>query len=561
MHDCFACPSASSCTAAGKMAQNFDIPQLGAALVHASLDSSETGSNGGTTLPFVDQTPKLDSSETEAGDPDGVQTDDKNGIELTPSEASSADHREKYSHTEDYSDYAEYDGEPFRTFQLKALALARSRIWPSSDPEDITVERIKGGDYNRLILLTKKPKDSEESPSKLVLRVPRFDDDAILDRVAALQFVSHKLDIPIANLHSYDAGTDNEIGRPYTVVELLDGANLETGDMYKKMSFQQKCKIAKELGAIYNQFLSVESPGAGVPTFPKDVTSLDGPISIRPLRMENLEFDEAKEKSIGTPRPEPVAALYEDAPRETVLELFSRMFQEVISLLWKSEPREPGYRRQYTELKELARYWDECGAFRDVHNCLVNKNLQCRKIMALAVEGSEAPLITGLPDWDNVFFGPAFLACEPPAWLWWWEDPNPEPGSDSDSSGDESEISQVSESSDGNFVWTPDEQHIKSIFDEAAGPIYVRFAYKRMYKMARRLFRFALEGVRNTRQNETISYLSYQSIELHNNPNFHFEQDTNAYNAYVLPGRRDSGFAETAEDSETADSETDEDSE
>lgn len=42
---------------------------------------------------------------------------------------------------------------------------------------------------------------------------------------------------------------------------------------------------------------------------------------------------------------------------------------------------------------------------------------------------------------------------------------------------------------------TKEEYELNDIFEKAAGPVYMRFAYDPVYRIARRLFRFAISGI------------------------------------------------------------------
>jgi len=81
---------------------------------------------------------------------------------------------------------------------------------------------------------------------------------------------------------------------------------------------------------------------------------------------------------------------------------------------------------------------------------------------------------------------PAFMAANPPRWLWMWSD---EDGSDDDED-DETHANDAPED--------PQNQKIKRIFEDAAGPLYRRFAYDPFYHLARGVFRGALFPTRHS---------------------------------------------------------------
>jgi len=89
-------------------------------------------------------------------------------------------------------------------------------------------------------------------------------------------------------------------------------------------------------------------------------------------------------------------------------------------------------------------------------------------------------MITGILDWDGAVLAPCFLSCYPPLWIWDWRD-------------DEDEDERAANDDPG----TAQGRQLKMQFEEAARADYVRLAYGAPYRLARRLVRFAIEGVRS----------------------------------------------------------------
>lgn len=117
--------------------------------------------------------------------------------------------------------------------------------------------------------------------------------------------------------------------------------------------------------------------------------------------------------------------------------------------------------------------------------------------MVHAASGEEGVTITGILDWDSAILGPEFMACIPPSWLWTgWEDDHSEEG------GISWEGADLQPSSENG-------RELKDKFDEAAGPTYMRFAYKRTSPFAKRLMCFIIEGIKtNEHIREARSMLS-----------------------------------------------------
>ncbi|KAJ5722962.1 hypothetical protein N7488_000997 [Penicillium malachiteum] len=70
------------------------------------------------------------------------------------------------------------------------------------------------------------------------------------------------------------------------------------------------------------------------------------------------------------------------------------------------------------------------------------------------------------------------MSCTPPVWIW-----------AADEHYDEDERLA------GEIPSTPECRQIKEVFEEAAGPNYLRYAYLPQYRLARTLCRFVINGL------------------------------------------------------------------
>lgn len=173
-----------------------------------------------------------------------------------------------------------YDHEPFATFRLRVLELAQS-IWVGASPEEITIERMAGGGFNRIIGLSRTIGSQEEEKTQYVLRVPRFD-AAQLDReVAVLQFVRRYSEIPVPEVVGFNETSNNVLGDPYMVQKRVPGFDLYSS--FPKLDHTSKCRIAQQLGLFFRQMLSLRSQVAGVLVLPPDNKSLEAPLQVAPF--------------------------------------------------------------------------------------------------------------------------------------------------------------------------------------------------------------------------------------------------------------------------------------
>jgi len=133
----------------------------------------------------------------------------------------------------------------------------------------------------------------------------------------------------------------------------------------------------------------------------------------------------------------------------------------------------------YDRLVNMAAQMDELDLLGDNINYLCHLDLNNAPRNILAEVHSEKSLkITGILDWDGAIFAPRFVGCVPPMWLWAWSFEGQE---------DESEANQTPAGTE--------QQELKNIFEDAVGPDFLEFAYRREYRLARKLFLFAMDGM------------------------------------------------------------------
>lgn len=107
------------------------------------------------------------------------------------------------------------------------------------------------------------------------------------------------------------------------------------------------------------------------------------------------------------------------------------------------------------------------------------------------------PIITGVLDWDCAAFSLSFMSSAPPLWIWAWLD---------DEDEDERTANDTPPTEEG--------RELKEVFGQAAGPLYVRYAYPSAYRLARRLMRFAINGVYCTKDMEDSAEMLQERSEL-----------------------------------------------
>ncbi|KAL9617771.1 MAG: hypothetical protein Q9160_007484 [Pyrenula sp. 1 TL-2023] len=301
---------------------------------------------------------------------------------------------------------------------------------------------MQGGSFNRIIGLSIVESNGEQESEKSVklqyiLRIPRFKDARLDSDMAILRVASRYAEIKVPETVFFDLSTNNFLEKPYTIQHRIPGRRLH--DTYHSLSHHQKCALAQELGQVFQKFLLCGNDSAST-LVPADESLLYHTVStrfpgvkasLRPFGKDDAQ-DEMKDFLDAT------------SAMET---LFSRF---------------------------------------DNHYCLCHLDLAPRNIL-IDENALESPIITGVLDLDIAVFGPSFLACGPPTWLWAWDD-----GGTSTSTGAEDERLL------NDPLPTEEQRQIKQVFDDAAGTYYCQLAYTAEFRLARKLCHFAMTRIDST---------------------------------------------------------------
>ncbi|KAL9107023.1 MAG: hypothetical protein Q9227_008059 [Pyrenula ochraceoflavens] len=401
-----------------------------------------------------------------------------------------------------YSDSSSliYGHETFELFQPRILELCRE-LWPNVPQDQIEVERMQGGSFNRIISLSivegnDTEKKEASATERFILRIPRFKDARIDSDMSILHLASEYVKIKVPQTVFFDLSSDNALGDPYTIQRRIPGNRLH--ETYQSLSHHQKCMLAQELGLVFKQFLSCRNDSAGtlVPTtegslyplvgvkFPGVKASLrpfgrDGPWRLGPPESWDLSEDDGK--------PRPGEPQYPRDPKDLDwLETLLIAFEYRKSCALSRE--EPDYVKeaQMKDFIEAALAMKTLFSRFDNHYCLCHLDFAPRNIL-INETACEAPIVTGILDFDNAVFGPAFLACSPPTWLWAWDDTgtSTNPGTE-----DERVVNDP--------LPTEEQQQLRKIFDETAGTYYCQLAYTPEFRLARKLCEYAMKRIYQT---------------------------------------------------------------
>lgn len=406
-----------------------------------------------------------------------------------------------------------YDQEPYHSFKSrvenlcqvlwppqKSLreSLASSKIakWIGADKvlnlfapvkQVPLIERLRGGDYNRIIGITLPfSKRRENGGRNLILRVPRWDRGQTDRLVATMEYLRLNSSIPTAKVVAKDFGEENALGSPYVVQERLPGSDLEI--LWNDLNHSQRCTVARELGAVVRKLLALESPVTGYiktvegrtrstmqhVVVPFDLKSTDGDI-----------FDEPEpcndNATAGSPR-----------ESQTTFDFFKSQIAR-----WRAvdaDGNAPLIGRTldlWDNMLKIIEEMDELGLFKSLTHCLCHVDLYPRNIMA-QIHPDNTIHLTGILDWDDAVLAPKFVACDPPSWLWGFDPDHRHPPRNNHDTLPGWPYEKPGAS---DLPATEEQREIKRIFEDRAGAEYVDLAYGEWARLCRGLFRVVVFGL------------------------------------------------------------------
>ncbi|KAK4154952.1 hypothetical protein C8A00DRAFT_32221 [Chaetomidium leptoderma] len=411
-----------------------------------------------------------------------------------------------------------YGEEPFDVFETRVLAFARSVMWPGAPVEIIAIERLQSKGAPRMARLTNRATQEQR-----ILRVPWKYGEPLEYTIAATRLVQEHTQISTPDLVMFDLTDDNPLNSPYFVHMPTSGSRVYR--VYDNLDHQRRCQVARQVGDIYRQTLAMQSSVLGQPVLAPN----ERDILVVPSSSMHLIADIDHTLQIGPPaRPAASAAagLYpaytpsrdgggggDGARPGAVLELLTSIFDRWIAADLELDLDHGRWRIDHTKrFLTMASELSALGYLNDSIPICFHPNLWEFNILIDQEEEDEqhpssppshtstsagsdpqTTIRTTVRDWDYVDIVPAFVACKPPTWLWMWD-------TDDDVVDEKllwiwEAIEHGRNSTRPAAPGTEREREIQEIFNEAAGPVYRRFAYDPVYVFARRLWRFAMYGM------------------------------------------------------------------
>lgn len=371
-----------------------------------------------------------------------------------------------------------------RSKKLRRFLLPSSSVasGPLVRDKEFEIERLAGGSYNRIIGVTVLDSELKES-DRLILRVPRSEWEAQPDRdVAIINYIRQHTTIPVPEVKYSDFTSDNALKKPYVLQSRIPGSNLQK--IYPGLSHEQNCTVAKEVAKIILALQASTNDLPGIIEMASPASCNEpNTFAIRPFDIKSPHDLDWKKKPVDHEwwREGLHEILYQDTSKFLVAQFGRWKAYELLK-----NPADILYWEYQNQFAEAAEQMARLGLFDDNQNCLCHFDLVARNVM-VDIHADDSLTISGVLDLDSVCFVPKFASCAPPWWV--WQDDPDDDGADWDES-DETRALKIPVTSTG--------KELKRLFEEAVGEEFLRYAYQPQYRLARKLFHFAVHGMHSS---------------------------------------------------------------
>lgn len=383
--------------------------------------------------------------------------------------------------------YAGYDHESWTTYEAKVASFCQN-LWPSLKPDEIIIERMKGGRDNRIVGVTLQPqqdllprfmrrvrayaagrKPAKIVPTRYVLRIPRDAESRDLRADIGLLEYVRSLNVPVPTTVKADYTSNNALERPYLLQHRIPGRDLSY--LWDDLNHKQRLCLAKQIAEIQVKITSQRSPVCG------EV------IGVRSRRQY-----ETWGKPAATPEVVP----------PSFMKYAAKGSEDLGRSYWQNPPRlmVPASLREWQHYRPWIMPWGELaaltesmqevsGAWGSEEYWFCHGDFWPRNMLA-EVTGPNTARITGIMDWDLSSFAPAIIACSPPVWMWQWQEYCRA------DSGRPEELDL-----DKLAAQTPldaESRKIKKCFEDIVGAEHVKYALHQDGNLARHMYEWVISG-------------------------------------------------------------------
>jgi hypothetical protein len=375
-----------------------------------------------------------------------------------------------------------YRQEPFHVFRERVARLCEREF----DNATVTIERMKGGTYNRVTAITVDPlpprtlslpwfrsfflsdkaQAETQRPKRYILRTLRkeqADDDwGMAYDAPTLTFARRILGPIVPEIIRLDVSSTNVLSRPYTIQERLPGHNLNR--IWERLTMAQKECALRIIVDLTKVLHTIKNSASGVIAHTDFVNS---PNEVD-ICMHSFKVGNNKTPARVGPR---ISLARTQTTLEFMLEQ-ARRWENLDEHYWSHYRDAPNKHRwgQFIIIAQALHIMGYIGDNDQFYFC--HLDLYARNIL-VEVEDEETLKLTGVLDWDTEFahFCPKFVAYRAPIWLWLDE------GLDQ-----WDEMNAATEPTDPELI------RLKKLWEELASDEWKRYAYMPEYMIARRLF-------------------------------------------------------------------------
>ena len=345
------------------------------------------------------------------------------------------------------------------------------------------IEYLRGGTYNRIVGITRLDENTE-GESRMILRVPRGKEHPLDHDICMLKFVQKYFKGPVPRILTCDLTFDNPLNAPYLLQTRLSGHDLQSkAQSYPSLTQAQKIAFVKEFARLFLNMQALEHPYAGQIDISTSASGAET-FMVTPFEIPSESANLKAKRAAISPffRPSNFNIEYaapekaeDELPDQTPYYLIMTQLGRWKHLELELQPRSIG--NSMLDCLANAAVQLECmGYLRCESNCLTHYDLDPRNIM-VEIQADGTLEITGILDWDLAMFAPNWVSYRPPIWIWDWKEEGE----------DERLVNDVPQ--------TAEQRELKKLWEDLLGSDFQRYGCQPQYRLARRLFSFALYGL------------------------------------------------------------------
>ncbi|MCJ1455059.1 hypothetical protein MMC28_005413 [Mycoblastus sanguinarius] len=349
-----------------------------------------------------------------------------------------------------------------------------SFLWRLPASKTFTIEHLAGGSFNRITGIKFDSGDALE-PTRLILRVPRVEWASRPDRdVACLRYIRQHSKIPVAEVRACDFTSQNPLKSPYMIQDRLPGINLDRA-IREGLNTEQLCSIARDIGRTMLAFQDLTNPTPGLI---ESCTAENGSSTffVCPFDIKLPHDMQWKQKAAAADNNTIILKSYGKSTLHFLATQFGRWRADEL----QRDPESILYWDFMHRLTDAASQMDRIFCLGENENCLAHLDFAPRNIM-VEIDEDDAIHLNGVLDWDSAAFAPKFVSCAPPWWLWQDED-------------DPLDVQDQDESKSDQEPASEQNRAIKQAFEETVGEEFLKYAYQDRFRLARKIFRIAIQG-------------------------------------------------------------------